>query len=394
MVLLQHKLSVKLSQRQILTPGLVQMVSVLALNKLELKDMINAEMVENPVLEELEDAVPLIDDVGRKEEERDRVAAAATEENPVTTPETKDPFEEIDFGSFFQEYLDPGYRSQGEMEEIERPSFENFLSKPGNLTDHLIWQLGALGVRSEVREAAELVIGNLSEDGYLIASDEELIGTAAPASPEADAVTQQNLVKEAAALGLSATETEAETDADIPGVASELEEQGTDRSPAEDGARALGVPQIEHRGLRVDVGRAEARRMIRVALDLRRPPHVAGGEHAERVAGADGRRGGEGERHAGDDLLRLLDVGDDGLERLLGAGGGAAERQRGSHQLHEAAAVDAEAEWHRLARELVLHRLLEGGAALQLVEGAPERRCGALARAAARAGALGAAGGE
>ena len=46
MVLLQHKLSVKLSQRQILTPGLVQMVSVLALNKLELKDMINAEMVE------------------------------------------------------------------------------------------------------------------------------------------------------------------------------------------------------------------------------------------------------------------------------------------------------------------------------------------------------------
>jgi DNA-directed RNA polymerase specialized sigma54-like protein len=50
MVLLQHKLSVKLSQRQILTPGLVQMVSVLALNKLELKDMINTEMVENPFL--------------------------------------------------------------------------------------------------------------------------------------------------------------------------------------------------------------------------------------------------------------------------------------------------------------------------------------------------------
>ena len=64
MVLLQHKLSVKLSQRQILTPGLVQMVSVLALNKLELKDMINAEMVENPVLEELEESVPLIDEVG------------------------------------------------------------------------------------------------------------------------------------------------------------------------------------------------------------------------------------------------------------------------------------------------------------------------------------------
>src|SRR6266567_4596678 len=67
MVMLQHKLNVKLSQRQILTPGLVQMVSVLALNKIELKDMINAEMVENPVLEELEDSDPLIDDDGRRD---------------------------------------------------------------------------------------------------------------------------------------------------------------------------------------------------------------------------------------------------------------------------------------------------------------------------------------
>ena len=66
MVLFQHKLNLKLSQRQILTPGLVQMVSVLALNKLELKDMITAEMVENPVLEELEESVPLLDDVGRR----------------------------------------------------------------------------------------------------------------------------------------------------------------------------------------------------------------------------------------------------------------------------------------------------------------------------------------
>jgi len=207
MVLLQHKLSVKLSQRQILTPGLVQMVSVLALNKLELRDMINTEMVENPVLEELEDSVPLIDEVGRQEEERDR--PAATEENPIAAVEKKDPFEEIDFGSFFQDYLDPGYRSPGEMEEIERPSFENFLSKPSTLTDHLTWQLGALSVRPEVREAAELVIGNLNEDGYLIASDDELMGVVPPAPPEVDAAAAQSVVKEAAALGLAAAEIEA-----------------------------------------------------------------------------------------------------------------------------------------------------------------------------------------
>jgi RNA polymerase sigma-54 factor len=204
MVLLQPKLHLRVSQRQILTPGLVQMVSVLALNKLELKDMINAEMVENPVLEELEDAVPLIDDVGRREEERERTAA---EEAPTPEAEKKDPFEEIDFGSFFKDYLDPGYRSQGEMEEIERPSFENFLSKASTLTDHLTWQLGSIPTRPEVREAAELVIGNLNEDGYLIASDEELLGIAPPASPETDAAKSERLVREAAALGLeNATE--------------------------------------------------------------------------------------------------------------------------------------------------------------------------------------------
>jgi len=180
MVLLQPRLNLKVTQKQILTPGLVQMVSVLALNKLELKDMINAEIVENPVLEEMDSTVPLLDEVASREEDRDRVAAA---DEPIVQAEKKDPFDEIDFGSFFQDYLDPGYRSQSEMESVEKPSFENFLSRPSTLTDHLMWQLGSLPVRPEVAAAAELVIGNLNEDGYLIASDEELLSAALMPEP-------------------------------------------------------------------------------------------------------------------------------------------------------------------------------------------------------------------
>jgi len=175
MVLLQPKLNLRVSQKQILTPGLVQMVSVLALNKMELKDMISSELEENPVLDEFESAVPTIDEVSAKEEQRDRDAAAATAEEAPAPAEEKDPFDEIDFGSFFQDYLDPGYRSNVELEEIERPSFENFLSKPTTLSDHLMWQLGAMHVKDDVLAAAELVIGNLSEDGYLLANDEELL---------------------------------------------------------------------------------------------------------------------------------------------------------------------------------------------------------------------------
>lgn len=175
MVLLQPRLNVKISQKQILTPGLVQMVSVLALNKLELKDMIYEEMTQNPALEELESPIPLLDDVAARQEDRERAATAT--DSDAEPAETKDAFDEIDFGSFFQDYLDPGYRSPS-AESVDKPSFENFLSRPQTLTDHLLWQLGSVPCRAAVREAAELVIGNLNEDGYLTASEDELMAVA------------------------------------------------------------------------------------------------------------------------------------------------------------------------------------------------------------------------
>jgi RNA polymerase sigma-54 factor len=196
MVLLQNKLNLKVSQKQILTPGLVQMVSVLALNKLELKDMITAEMVENPVLDELEVQVPTIEEISQREEKRDRVEAS--DEPVAPTDEKKDPFDEIDFGSFFRDYLDPGHRTHYDLESMEKPSFENFLSKPSTLTDHLLWQLGSLSLSNPVREAAEEIIGNLNEDGYLTASEDELLGIASapPAEskpePESDAKVDES----------------------------------------------------------------------------------------------------------------------------------------------------------------------------------------------------------
>jgi len=170
--LLQPKLNLRVSQRQVLTPGLVQMVSVLALNKLELKEMINTEMVENPVLEEVEESSVTIEEMGGREAERERSAEeVATEKDRVE----KDPFDEVDFGSYFQDYLDPGFKTASNFEEIDRPSFENFLSQPSTLTDHLDWQLGSMSLAPELRLAADLVVGNLNEDGYLTATDEELV---------------------------------------------------------------------------------------------------------------------------------------------------------------------------------------------------------------------------
>ena len=194
MALLEPKLNIKIAQRQILTPGLMQMVSVLALNKLELKEMIDAEMVENPVLEEINESVPMLDDVAGREERLERGV-----EETATPP--KDIFNEIDFGSYFQEYLDPGYRTQPEYEENEKPSFENFLSQPTTLSDHLAWQLGSLSLERKLYEAADFVVGNLDEDGYLATSEEEL-AAAFRAVPSGAASGNGHVLGEAVALDL------------------------------------------------------------------------------------------------------------------------------------------------------------------------------------------------
>ena len=171
-MLLQPKLNLKVSQRQVLTPGLVQMVSVLALNKLELKEMINTEMVENPVLEELDPIDAPLEELAGREGDRELSAEQVAAEKERVE---KDPFDEVDFGSYFQDYLDPGFRTGSSMEEYDKPSFEHFLSAPSSLSDHLLWQLGAMTLAREVRAAAELAVGNLDECGYLTATDEELM---------------------------------------------------------------------------------------------------------------------------------------------------------------------------------------------------------------------------
>ena len=160
---LQPKLHLKLAQKQILTPGLVQMVSVLALNRLELREMINQEMIANPVLEELSD-----DGVVSENYSDEAFVKAETEKVPET--EAANPFDEFDIASFFNQYLDSGAGADHrEREQIERPSFDKFLSSPQGLSEHLTWQLSVTICSETVREIAETIIGNLDEDGYLTA---------------------------------------------------------------------------------------------------------------------------------------------------------------------------------------------------------------------------------
>ena len=147
---LQPKLNLRVAQKQILTPGLVQMVSVLALNRLELREMINQEIMANPVLEE-------VGEEGTAAESYTDEAFLKKETEKVPETPAANPFDEFDFGSFFGQYLDTGGErvASGEHEEIEKPSFEKFLSSASSLTDHLAWQLSVSISTEEVRKIAE-----------------------------------------------------------------------------------------------------------------------------------------------------------------------------------------------------------------------------------------------
>ena len=162
------------------------MVNLLALNKLELVDMISEELVENPVLEE---ATEILEE--QEPETRDEKAVAPDEgdehyerlkqrdenseptvEKPEPEPPDEDQFRDFDLQEFAN-YLNDGVARPRETEVFERPSFESFLSKPSTLTDHLEWQLGVSTAGDDVRSACLSIIGNLNEDGYLAAVDQK-----------------------------------------------------------------------------------------------------------------------------------------------------------------------------------------------------------------------------
>src|SRR5207247_8330075 len=87
----------------------------------------------------------------------------------------REPFEEVEFGREFQDYLDPGYKTQEFEYKEDAPTFEQFLTKAPSLAEHLEWQLRMDGEEGEVFDAAECVIGNLDPDGRLTASNEEIL---------------------------------------------------------------------------------------------------------------------------------------------------------------------------------------------------------------------------
>jgi RNA polymerase sigma-54 factor len=171
---LEQKLSLRLTQKLVMTPSLQQAIKLLQMTRMELDHLLTQELVENPTLEDQREEV-------REEEEveaQERLEAEKAEEKAEKNGDEIDheeSLENIDLDAYFGDYFESsGYASMAEQRED--PPIENSLTRQPDLYDHLLWQLHMADVPARQRELAELIIGNLDPDGFLVATVEEVQG--------------------------------------------------------------------------------------------------------------------------------------------------------------------------------------------------------------------------
>jgi len=162
---LEQKLSLKLAQKLVMTPSLQQAIKLLQMTRMELDTLLTQELVENPVLEESTEVTE--EETPPREEERPEPPTNGEELNHGES------MENIDLDAYFGDYWE-GSGHSSMMEEREEPPIENSLTREPDLYDHLLWQLHMAEVTPRRREIAELIIGNLNPDGFLVATPEEI----------------------------------------------------------------------------------------------------------------------------------------------------------------------------------------------------------------------------
>jgi len=151
--------------------------------------------VENPVLEEI--APDMQEETSEGEAGESQPAEMQQERSADTEGETELKSEIDQVGPQWDEYLEDmsDGRDYGPLEpdDSDRPSYDQTLTRLPSLGDHLLWQLRLSATGEPVRSAAEEVIGNIDDDGYLRATVEEMAaaaGTTVPGMEQAVAVVQ------------------------------------------------------------------------------------------------------------------------------------------------------------------------------------------------------------
>ena len=187
-----------------MTPSLQQAIKLLQLSRLELEETLSQEILENPILDvdetqeepaPGEEATTASSAESQAEEAGEEAAAPAAADFPVPAkdppadepdapapdeaplPSAEETYDDIDVEAFFSDYLGDGHLDGPSMVSFDRDDelpLENVVSAAPDLSDHLLWQLHLIDCPQELIAACEFIIGNLDEDGFLHATDDEI----------------------------------------------------------------------------------------------------------------------------------------------------------------------------------------------------------------------------
>ncbi len=167
---MKPRLELKLSQKLVMTPQLQQAIKLLQLSRLELDEVVNQEMIENPLLEERGND-PQSDDEFQPES---LGGEAERSESSAELPEKKDEIDPKWEEYYLDEGRDEGWSASNVSPDDERPSYEQTLAKTTSLVDHLLWQLGLSVISEKEKEIGTAIIGEIDENGYLKTPLEEI----------------------------------------------------------------------------------------------------------------------------------------------------------------------------------------------------------------------------
>ncbi|MBW2699629.1 MAG: RNA polymerase factor sigma-54 [Deltaproteobacteria bacterium] len=172
---LRQVLSLKQTLQLVMTPQLQQAIKLLQLSRMELNDLVNQEMLENPVLDETtdgQDGGEAKDASERIAEQAERLAERIERSERVEEVKGAEGANDIDWEKYLENYgsyipVGSGVRHSKD----DMPSYENVLTKKTSLADHLLWQLRLSELDEQEQNIGAQIILSLNPAGYFYADD-------------------------------------------------------------------------------------------------------------------------------------------------------------------------------------------------------------------------------
>jgi RNA polymerase sigma-54 factor len=168
-------------QKLAMTPEMYQSIQLLHLNSMEMENLVDQELVDNPLLEideYTESSEEAASDVSLNEREVEEATREEIQEDQVDQVMTDPYWEEV-----YEENRSSGLYQRNADLDGSRDYFENSITRSEDLQTHLLWQLQMTNINGDQTSICEAIIGNIDDDGYLRIDEQELINSTG-AAPE------------------------------------------------------------------------------------------------------------------------------------------------------------------------------------------------------------------